>query len=78
MILCLFSLISSMTANIMEQSKEIGILRSMGYTKFKIVILYMFEAFALVLASSLLGVFIGTIVGYTMVLQQVVFTAIPI
>ena len=67
-----------MTANIMEQSKEIGILRSMGYTKFKIVILYMFEAFALVLASSLLGVFIGTIVGYTMVLQQVVFTAIPI
>jgi ABC-type antimicrobial peptide transport system permease subunit len=57
-----------MTANIMEQSKEIGILRSMGYTKFKIVTLYMFEAFALVFASSLLGVFIGTIVGYTMVL----------
>jgi ABC-type antimicrobial peptide transport system permease subunit len=67
-----------MTANIMEQSKEIGILRSMGYTKSKIVTLYMFEAFALVLASSILGVFIGTIVGYTMVLQQVVFTAIPI
>ncbi len=78
MILCLFSLTSSMSANIMEQSKEIGILRAMGFTKGRIQILYVYEAFALVLSSSILGVMIGTIVGYTMVLQQVVFTAIPV
>jgi hypothetical protein len=40
--------------------------------------LYVYEAFVLVMASSLLGVMIGTIVGFTMVLQQVVFTQIPL
>ena len=49
----------------MEQSKEIGILRAMGFTKGRIQILYVYEAFALVLASSILGVMIGTIVGWS-------------
>lgn len=68
MVLCLFSLSSSMSANLLEQTKEIGILRSIGFTKGRIKILYFYEALMLVLASSLLGVMIGTIVGYTMAL----------
>jgi ABC-type antimicrobial peptide transport system permease subunit len=67
MFLCFFSLSSSMTANIMEQTKEIGILRSLGYTKSRITMLYIYESFILVIASSLLGVLIGFIVGSTMV-----------
>ena len=69
MFLCFFSLCASMSANLMDQSKEIGILRAMGFTKRRIKVLYFYEAFILVSASCLLGVMIGTIVGFTMVLQ---------
>lgn len=78
MILCLFSLTSSMSANLLEQTKEIGVLRAMGFTKFRIKILYFYEAVILVMASSLLGIMIGSIVGYTMTLQQAVFTSTPL
>lgn len=78
MFLCFFSLCSSMSANLMDQTKEIGVLRAMGWTKTRIKLLYFYEAFVLVIASCLLGVVIGCIVGYTMILQQVVFTGIPL
>ena len=78
MFLCLFSLVSSMSANLFDQTKEIGILRAMGFTKYRIKLLYFYEAFILVIASSLLGIMIGTTVAFTMVLQQVVFTQIPL
>ena len=68
MFLCLFSLVSSMSANLFDQTKEIGILRAMGFTKFRIKMLYFYEAFILVIASSLLGIMIGTTVAFTMVL----------
>ena len=62
----------------LDQSKEIGIIRSMGFTKLRIKVLYFYEAFVLVAASCLLGVMIGTIVGFTLVLQNVAFSNIPI
>ncbi len=68
MFLCFFSLSSSMTANLLEQTKEIGIMRAMGITKKRIISLYVYEAFVLVMASSLLGILIGTMVGFTMTL----------
>lgn len=69
MMLCLFSLCSSMSANLLDQTKEIGVLRAMGFTKSRIKHLFFYEAFILVIASSLLGVMIGTVVAFTMVLQ---------
>tara|TARA_B110000285_G_scaffold221609_1_gene274796 strand:- start:4 stop:384 length:381 start_codon:yes stop_codon:yes gene_type:complete len=77
MFLCFFSLCSSMGANLMDQAKEIGVLRAMGFTNYRIKLLYFYEAFVLVMASCLLGVMIGVIVGFVMVIQQVVFTQIP-
>jgi len=68
MLLCLFSLVSSMSANLFDQTKEIGVLRAMGFTKMRIKMLYFYEAFILVIASSLLGIMIGTTVAFTMVL----------
>ena len=67
-----------MTANLYEQTKEIGIMRAMGITKRRIISLYIYEAFVLVMASSLLGILIGTMVGFTMTLQQILFTDIPL
>jgi ABC-type antimicrobial peptide transport system permease subunit len=78
MFLCFFSLSSSMSANLYEQSKEIGIMRATGLTKKKVYLLYIYEAFILVLSSSLLGICIGTVVGFSMTLQQTLFTDIPI
>lgn len=74
MFLCFFSLSSSMSANLYEQTKEIGVLRAIGFRRRHITLLYMYEAFILVLASSLLGIIIGIIIGFTMTLQQVLFT----
>lgn len=50
----------------------------MGFTKQRIKLLYFYEAFILVISSSCLGVMIGTTVAFTMVLQQVVFSQIPL
>ncbi len=78
MFLCFFSLSSSMTANLYEQTKEIGILRAIGLTKMRITLLYIYESFLLVMASSLLGILIGTMVGFTMTIQQTLFVEIPL
>jgi ABC-type antimicrobial peptide transport system permease subunit len=39
---------------------------------------YVYEAFVVVFSASLLGLLIGTMVGWTMVLQRVLFTQLPI
>ena len=67
-----------MYTNIYEQSKEIGILRSMGVSKFSLYRIYVYEAMVLVFSSSLLGTMIGCFVGYTMVIQRTLFTQLPI
>jgi ABC-type antimicrobial peptide transport system permease subunit len=74
MVLCFFSLISSMTANIMEQTKEIAILRAVGITKSSMIRLYIYEAFTLVFSSCIIGMFVGIIVGFTMSMQRALFT----
>ena len=73
MFLCFFSLSASMSANLYEQSKEIGVLRSMGVTKYRITLLYFYEALILVFASSLMGIIIGTFVGWSLMLQMDLF-----
>ena len=55
-----------MSANLYEQSKELGVMRAMGFNKIRITMLYVYEAFILVISSSLSGILIGTLVGFTM------------
>jgi ABC-type antimicrobial peptide transport system permease subunit len=68
--LCFFSLSANMSANLYEQTKEIAVLRSIGLTKSRIRMLYFYEALLLVLASCMLGICIGVILGYTLTIQQ--------
>jgi len=77
MFLCLFSLTSSMYANIYEQTKEIGVLRAIGSGRFMLVRVYVYESFALVVSASLMGVCIGFLIGYTMTIQRVLLTQLP-
>lgn len=68
MTLCFFSLSSSMTANMLEQAKEISVLRAIGNTKATIIRLYIYEAFVLVLSSSSIGLVVGYCIGFSMAL----------
>ena len=56
MMVAFFSLNTSMYTNIMEQSKEIGILRALGITRFRVYRIYSYEAFFLIASSAILGV----------------------
>ena len=76
--ICYFALVSSMTTNIHYQAKEVGILRSMGLHKGATWRIYVWEAFVLVLSASLLGVVVGVVMGYTLVLQQSLFNQLPL
>lgn len=74
MFLCFFSLSASMSANLYEQQKEIGIMRAIGVTKWMISRIYFYEAFILVVAASFSGMFTGIVIGLTMMAQSEVFT----
>jgi uncharacterized membrane protein YgcG len=78
MLIASFSLVSSMYTNIYEQTKEIGVVRAIGMRQSWLKRIYMYEAFVLVLASSLLGIIIGSAVGYTLLLQRILFTQLPL
>jgi len=77
MFICFFSLSSSMTGNLYEQVKDIAIMRSLGMAKSMITKLYIYEAFVLVVASSISGVVIGTCVGYSISYQRAMFVNMP-
>jgi ABC-type lipoprotein release transport system permease subunit len=62
-----------MSANLYNQTKEVGVMRAIGISKCRIVMLYFYESSVLVIASCLLGVMVGTIMGYTMTLQSSLF-----
>lgn len=78
MFLCFFSLVSSMIANLFEQSKELAVLRAVGMTKIRLSLLYVYESFVVVLSSGVMGIVIGTAVAWTMWAQQMVFTDLPV
>ncbi|KAH9577366.1 ABC transporter permease protein domain [Trypanosoma melophagium] len=74
LLICFSSLFGGMTANVLESSKEIGIYRCIGMTKPQIYRIFIWEAFVVVAAGSIIGVIIGMIVGYSMQLQNHLFT----
>ena len=78
MVICFFSLMSSMAANIHEQAKEIGIMRAIGAKKFPLKRLYVEEAFVIVVSASFMGVVVGVGVAYTMNIQRSLFTQLPL
>ena len=60
-----------MSANLYEQTKEIAVLRAIGLTNTRIRLLYFYEAFLLVVASSFFGLAIGGLVAYQIIVMQV-------
>jgi ABC-type lipoprotein release transport system permease subunit len=71
--LSLFSLISTMSANIVEQSKELAILRCVGLSKFAISRVFMYESVVVILTGAFIGLVVGVSLGWTMVAQNSLF-----
>ncbi len=78
MTLCFFSLLASMIANIAEQTKDIAILRSLGLAQIDIILIFVLEAFILVIASSFLGSIAGYTVAWTISSQRALVTQVPV
>ncbi len=76
--LCFFSLLASTMANVAEQTKDIAVLRAIGLSGPKVVRVFVYEAFALVMSASLLGILVGTSVAWTFNLQRTLFTQLPV
>lgn len=79
--LCFFSLLASMITNIVEQCKELAILRSIGLSNYRLIRMYkiiinryLWESLSTVLTSSVLGVSIGIFIGYSFCFQMSLFT----
>ena len=74
MILSLFSLISTMSSNMMDQKKELAIMRCIGLRKFQIARIYMYESIAVILTGAVIGLSVGCIMGWTIVAQNSLFS----
>ena len=69
MFMSFFSLSASMSTNIYNSKKEIGVLRATGLKKCRISLLFFYEALILVVSASVLGVMIGCAMGWVVQLQ---------
>lgn len=76
-VLAFFIVLVSFIHNVRESRQEIGILRSIGVNQATMTRIYMYQATFLILSSSLLGVFMGTSISNTIVLQFLGFFELP-
>ena len=65
-----FSLLTTTYLNILNQTNEIAILLILGYSKARIVRIYLYENLILVLNSCLIGLAVGYLVAQMMGLQR--------
>jgi len=72
--LALFSLISTMAANIVEQSKELAIMRCIGLNRFSISRIFLYESLIVILTGGFIGLVIGTAIGWTILAQNALFS----
>ena len=77
MILCFFSLFASMAANISEQKHEMGVLRSIGISRYGLLRVYAHEAYAITTSACLSGTIIGVFIAWLFGKQQELFTSVP-
>jgi ABC-type antimicrobial peptide transport system permease subunit len=77
LIIVFFVLLIATTANIKENVWEYGVLRSVGLTKAEGQRVFMYEAFLVISAASILGVSIGVIVTALVTQQFYTFVELP-
>jgi ABC-type lipoprotein release transport system permease subunit len=78
LIISFFSLVTTTYVNIVNQTNEIGILMILGYEKSRIVRIYIYECFILVINSCVIGIGVGYFVAWMMGLQRELFSDLPV
>jgi len=76
--LSFFSLSNASAGNILDQTKELAVMRSIGFTYIKAVIMCIYEEIIFVMSGSIVGGIIGFGIGYTVALQRALFTDLPV
>ena len=78
LLISFFSLLTTASTNILNQTKEISILLGLGLSKSRITGIYIYEAFALVLTACLIGIFVGAVLAVLMGMQRELFGDFPV
>eukprot|EP00455_Lapot_gusevi_P003459 TRINITY_DN11415_c0_g1_i1.p1 TRINITY_DN11415_c0_g1~~TRINITY_DN11415_c0_g1_i1.p1 ORF type:complete len:116 (-),score=43.98 TRINITY_DN11415_c0_g1_i1:116-436(-) len=60
-----------------QNSWEFGVLRAIGLSAFRVVMVYIYEALALILACVVLGTIVGILIAISLTLQFNLFTEMP-
>ncbi|MHA1757584.1 MAG: ABC transporter permease, partial [Promethearchaeota archaeon] len=77
-IICIFGLISSMYAVMLERKFEIGILRSMGLKSRNIRNMFLTESMIIMLSAGIMGTIIGSFCAYLMQTNLGLITEMPV
>jgi len=77
-IICIFGLVSSMYAVILERKFEIGILRSMGMKTRNVRNMFLIESMIILLAAGIMGTIIGTFTAYLLQTNMSLMTEMPV
>ncbi|MDR0540551.1 MAG: FtsX-like permease family protein [Spirochaetaceae bacterium] len=72
--LALTGISNTMLLSILERGKEIGMMRALGMTDGQLTLVYVFEAAALGLLGSVLGIILGCVLNYPMVKYGIDFS----
>ena len=76
-IICIFGLISSMYATILERNLEIGILRALGMRIKEVRNMFLLESMILMISAGFMGVLIGSYSAYLMESNLSLLTELP-
>jgi len=76
--ICIFGLISSMYAIMLERKFEIGILRSMGMKARNVRNMFLFESMVILLSAGIMGTVIGSYTAYLLQTNLGLLTEMPV
>jgi lipoprotein-releasing system permease protein len=69
-----FNILGSLTMSVIEKTRDIGVLKSMGATNREIIRIYLFEG----ILVGLIGAFLGSIIGYVVCYLQIRFQIVTL
>ncbi|KAI3632542.1 hypothetical protein MIR68_009648 [Amoeboaphelidium protococcarum] len=76
-LLSFFVLLLSFTANVRENSWQLGVLRAIGLASNTVIKIFIYEAVAIVLSCAILGLILGLLTASTLTLQSNLFSELP-
>lgn len=77
-VIAAFALIASMTATVMERTREVGVLKALGMRRGELLRLFLGEAVILTLSAGMAGGFIGFVLAWLFVVQATVLMEVPV